>query len=253
MAYNAVSGTLTAAQNYLPASGSIIANVVSGNLSTSDGASVINVPRLDNAVNNGIVTNVGGDFNALTSETNLTFDGSILTVTGQLTASIGISASYFQGDGSMLTNLPGGGGSGGGIFTEINATKAFTTSSVQIGSNATPDHQLSVAGSSLLSGSVSYKRVTVSDDYTITTSDYYVGVDTAEAAGSVIITMPVANAMQSGQTVIVKDEGGQGITKPITVNTQGGNLIDGQNSVVLGSSFAAVQLYCDGISKYFIY
>ena len=34
MAYNAVSGTLIAAQNYLPASGSIVANVVSGNLST---------------------------------------------------------------------------------------------------------------------------------------------------------------------------------------------------------------------------
>lgn len=33
MAYNAISGTLIAAQNYVPASGSIVANVVSGNLS----------------------------------------------------------------------------------------------------------------------------------------------------------------------------------------------------------------------------
>ena len=91
MAYNAVSGTLTAAQNYLPASGSIIANVVSGNLSTSDGAAVINVPRVSNATNNAILTNVSGDANTLTCESNLIFDGTVLTVTGQVTASIGVS------------------------------------------------------------------------------------------------------------------------------------------------------------------
>ena len=256
MAYNNLSGTvflpdtLTTLLNTSLASGS----VVSGNLSYSDGASVVNVPRVYNATDNAIVTNRSGDANDLYCESNLTFDGSTLNVTGDLTASVGVSASFFYGDGSKLTNLPGGGGgSGGGIFTETAEDNAYTTSSVKIGSAGTAGSTLSVAGSSMLSGSVSYKRVTVNDDYTITTSDYYVGVDTAEAAGSVTITMPVANAMQSGQTVIVKDEGGQGITKPITVNAQGGNLIDGQNSVVLQSSFAAVQFYCDGISKYFIY
>jgi len=118
MAYNAVSGTLIEPQNYLPGD-LVVQNVVSGNLSTSDGASVINVPRVSNATNNSILTNVGGDANTLTCEGNLKFDGTTLNITGDLTASVGLSASFLYGDGRYLINLPGGGGggNGGGIFT----------------------------------------------------------------------------------------------------------------------------------------
>ena len=252
MAYNAVSGTLTAAQNYLPASGSIVANVVSGNLSTSDGAAVINVPRVSNATNNAILTNVAGDANTLTCESNLTFDGSILTITGQVTASIGVSASYFEGDGSRLTGINAG-SAGGGIFNETAVDNAYTTSSIQIGSVGTSPATLSVVGSSFLSGSVSHKRITIDDNYSVSTTDYFIGVDTFGADSAVQVTMPTAINMHTGQTVIIKDEGGAASTKNITVSAQGGNLIDGQNSIVLESPFAAVQLYCDGISKYFIY
>jgi hypothetical protein len=106
MAYNALSGNVIAAQNYIPGE-LIVGNIVSGNLSTSDAASVINVPRVSNATNNSIITNVGGDANTLTCESNLKFDGDTLTVTGDLTASIGISASFFEGDGSRLRNVTG--------------------------------------------------------------------------------------------------------------------------------------------------
>jgi len=54
-----------------------------------------------------------------------------------ISASANVSASYFYGDGSNLTNLPGGGG-GGGIFTELGATTAATTSSVKIGTGSAP-------------------------------------------------------------------------------------------------------------------
>ena len=109
MAYNVLSGTVIAAQEYIPG-GLIVGNIVSGNLSTSDGASVINVPRVSNATNNAILTNIGGDANTLTCESNLTFDGSTLTLTGDLSASINISASAFYGDGSNLTGITGSGG-----------------------------------------------------------------------------------------------------------------------------------------------
>ena len=109
MAYNVLSGTVIAAQKYIPG-GLIVGNIVSGNLSTSDGASVINVPRVSNATNNAILTNVGGDANTLTCESNLIFDGSTLSVTGYLTASVSISASVFYGDGSKLTGISGSGG-----------------------------------------------------------------------------------------------------------------------------------------------
>jgi len=109
MAYNALSGNVIAAQNYIPGE-LTVGNIVSGNLSTSDRASVINVPRISNATNNSIITNVGGDANVLTCESNLKFDGDTLNITGDLTASIGISANFFEGDGSRLTGITGSGG-----------------------------------------------------------------------------------------------------------------------------------------------
>jgi len=57
-------------------------------------------------------------------------------VVAGVSASANVSASYFYGDGSNLTNLPGGGG--GGIFTELGATTAATTSSVKIGTGSAP-------------------------------------------------------------------------------------------------------------------
>ena len=154
MAYNAVSGTIITSRDYSAGwfDGSLTANTVSGNLSTSDGANVINIPRVSNATNNAILTNVGGDANSLVCESNLTFDGSLLSITGHLTASIGISASYFTGDGSKLTGISAGGGGAGGIFTEVNGTKAYTTSSIQVGSSDTPAYTLSVAGTAMVSG-----------------------------------------------------------------------------------------------------
>ena len=253
MAYNNLSGTVFLPDRLTTRLDLVDNAIISGNLDYSDGANVVNVPRVSNATNNAIVTNVGGDANTLTCESNLVFDGTTLTITGDLTASIAISASFFEGDGSRLTNLPGGGGSGAGIFTETAVNNAFTTSSIQIGSNGTAPTTLSVVGSSRLSGSVSHKRISISANYSLSVSDYYIGVDTDTASGAVEITMPTANTMRNGQTVVIKDEGGQAETKSITVSTQGGNLIDGQNSVVLQSPFAAIQVYCDGSTKYFIY
>lgn len=117
MAYNTLSGTVIAAHRYLPGD-LIVGNLVSGNLSTSDGSSIINIPRVSNATNNAILTNVDGDANTLTCESNLTFDGSVLSLTGELTASSGLSASYLMGDGSRLTGITTSGG--GGSSFDIN-------------------------------------------------------------------------------------------------------------------------------------
>ena len=104
MAYNILSGTVIAAQEYIPGS-LVVGNIVSGNLSTSDGSDIINVPRVSNATNNSIITNVNGDANNLTCESNLKFDGTTLNVTGHLTASVSVSASVFYGDGSKLSGI----------------------------------------------------------------------------------------------------------------------------------------------------
>lgn len=249
MAYNNLSGTVLLPQELVKIEG-LNAGIVSGNLSTSDGADVINVPRVSNATNNSIITNVGGDANTLTCETNLTFDGDTLNVTGDLTASVGISASFIRGDGRYLTNLPGGGGSGGGIFNEINGTQANTTSSILVGGDGTPQTTLQIVGSSYLSGAIVHKRKFVNGNYTLSTTDYYVGVDSTNS--TVKITLPAATNMLNGQTFIVKDEGGAASTNNITISGSASDTIDGQNQVVLESPFASIQLYCNGANKFFI-
>ena len=252
MAYNALSGTVLAAQEYTPGD-LIIGNIVSGNLSTSDGSSIINVPRVSNVTNNAVITNVSGDANNLTCESNLTFDGSVLSVTGEITSSLGVSASYFMGDGSRLTGITaGGGGSGGGIFTEVNGTTAYTTSSVNIGSSATPSHPLAVIGIAQLSGGLVHQRTYKTQDYTITTGDYYIGVNTG--AGAVTLTLPAAAAALDGQTWVVKDEGGAAHSNNIIVTgAHGTNTIEGTNQIVLESPYASVHVYCNGATKFFVY
>ena len=252
MAHNSLTGSVIAPLYFGPGAGDAPGNILSGNLSTSDGASIINVPRLENPVDNRIVTNIDGDYNRLNCEANLTFDGTTLNITGELTASTGISASFLMGDGSRLTGITaGGGGSGAGIFTEINGSQAYTTSSIQIGSSGTPAHTLSVAGSSYLSGAVSHSRLLVSSDYSATTSDYYIGVDTTST--TVKVTLPLANSLVNGQTLVVKDEGRNAGTNIITISGSGVDTIDGLNQVFLESPYSAIQLYCNGVSKYFIY
>tara|TARA_B100000686_G_C16740521_1_gene946310 strand:- start:559 stop:1179 length:621 start_codon:yes stop_codon:yes gene_type:complete len=135
MAYNALSGTVIAAQEYIPGD-LIVGNIVSGNLSTSDGSSVINVPRVSNATNNAIITNVDGDANSLICESNLTFDGSTLALTGELTASAGISGSYFMGDGSRLTGINASGGGSTLTITAIGNANGTLAAGFNYGTTA---------------------------------------------------------------------------------------------------------------------
>lgn len=278
MAKNSHTGSVIAPLYFGPGLDQAPGNILSGNLSTSDGAEVINVPRVSNAGDNRIVTNVDNDSNTFTCESNLTFDGTALGVTGEitsstgvsasylmtdrieaygatvyvgdLTASAGISGSYFMGDGSRLTGITATGGSGGGIFTEINATQANTTSSILVGASATPAATVHVVGSSFMSGALIHKRTFVTSNYSVTTTDYYIGVDTT--SNTVKLTLPVATSMLDGQTIIVKDEGGNALANNITISGSAADTIDGQNQVVLESPHASIQLYCNGITKYFI-
>ncbi|MAE82825.1 MAG: hypothetical protein CMB80_08835 [Flammeovirgaceae bacterium] len=238
MAYNILSGTVIAAQEYIPGD-LIVGNIVSGNLSTSDASAVINVPRISNATNNALVTNVGGDANDLTCETNLAFDGSTLDITGDLTASVGISAPYYWGDGSNLTGI--GAGSVSGSARHYSATGLETSG------------YLKVSGSAIMVGGIVMKRKVVADDYEIQEFDYFIGIRSNTLASSITLTLPTAAGLLSGQMYVVKDEGGAIDSYPVTITCSAADTIDGQNEVLLESPYASVQIYCNGVGKYFIY
>ena len=166
-----------------------------------------------------------------------------------LTASAYLYVGKYLDD--KINNISSSAGSGGGIFTEVNASKAFTTSSVTIGANSTPTHPLSVSGISQLSGGIIHKRVGKTANYTVSTADSIIGVDST--GGAFRLTLPAAASALDGQIWIIKDEGGAAASNNIIITgSSNTDTIEGQKEVVLESNNASIQIYCNGATKYFI-
>ena len=233
MAYNLLSGTVIASQKYLPGD-LIVENLVSGSFK-GDGTNIENVPRVSNATDNSLITNVGGEANTLTCESNLTFNGSTLSITGHLTASLGVSASYLFGDGSNLH----------GVSKASGSSRVYTTTGVETAGF------LKVSGSTYLSGGVAHNRRTLSAIATASSTDYILGLDST--GGAFAVELADAAALTNGQVVVFKDEGGATNTNNITIYPSASQTIDGQNSIVLESPYTSIQLYCNGSNKYYIF
>jgi hypothetical protein len=210
-------------------------------LSTSDGSAIINIPRIQNATDNGIVTNVGGNANSLNCETNLTFDGSALSITGIVSASAAISGTYFYGDGSQLSGI-----------TSVNPVGPnYSVQYKNAGGSLTGSFGLRFQSDRLsLAGGFQLRHTTANATFTASITSYYIGIDST--GGVVDVRLPSASLMLDGQTYVVKDEGGAANTNNITILASGAETIDGQNSIVLESPYASIQLYCNGSNKYFI-
>ena len=243
MGYNALSGTIstTAVKFDLD---EITALTVSGSLLYGDGSEISNLPRIvANASTDNLIT-VGANSNSMVGEPNLKFNGSVLTIIGDITASSGISASAFIGDGSGLTNV-----------LADHVVAEGPTYSIQY-----HDSDGDLTGSSAflfdnnilkVDGTLKMSRRNITSTATASVSDYFIGVSTV---GSVVsVRLQSAISLQSGQMLVVKDEGGAANANNITILASGSETIDGQNTVVLESPYASVQLYCNGSDKYFIY
>ena len=245
MAYNNMSGTVFLPQELRPRLDIAAATILSGNLSTSDAAEVVNVPRVSNATNNSIITNVGGDANTLTCESNLKFDGSTLSVVGGLSASVNISASAFYGDGSNLVNVKAD-----HVVAEGPAHAIQFHDSVD--GDLTGSLNFTFQSDILrVGGGLKMNRRSITSAATASSTDYFIGVDTTSAA--VDLHLPNAATLLSGQMLVIKDEGGAAHTNKITILASGSQTIDSQNSVVLESPYASLQLYCNGTDKYHIF
>jgi len=245
MAYNNLSGTVFLPDLLTTHLTFPTGSIMSGNLSTSDAAEVINVPRVSNATNNSIITNVGGDANTLTCESNLKFDGTTLTLTGELTASTGVSASFFMGDGSRLTNVGAGNANAQGPLGSLQFRNDAGVGTISGSSNLVFQNNVLQVG-----GGLKFNRRSINTTITASTTDYYIGTDTTN--GVLSIRLPDAGNLLSGQTYVVKDEAGTANNNNVTIAASGSQTIDGQNQVILESPFASIQLYCNGTNKYFI-
>lgn len=110
-----------------------------------------------------------------------------------------------------------------------------------------------VSASILLADSKILNRTSISSSFYINHSNYYIGVDTQNATGSVVVYLPRASGSVSGRTYTIKDESGNCNNNLIIVEPTNGNTIDGLNNVILDSPYASLNVYTDGVSRWFIY
>jgi len=193
---------------------------------------------------------------ALDGNSNFVFENSALTVPG-LTSSVGI----------RLSNPISGTLAGSGSFLGLDANgNMVLTSSGGAATGVGPDNSLQFhTGDGAISGSSNllfasniltancglvFKRQEVTSTITASSTDYFIGVS---ASSAITIQMPGAETLSSGQSFVIKDEGGNAGTYSITIRSSGSQTIDGQNSIIIESPFASVNLYTNGTNKFFIY
>ncbi len=101
-----------------------------------------------------------------------------------------------------------------------------------------------------INSGVVFKRTTVTSTMTASASDYILAVS---ASSNIIVQLPDASGLASGQAYIIKDEGGNAGSSPIQVKASSSQTIDGETSVTLESPYAAINVYTNGTDKFFIY
>ncbi len=85
----------------------------------------------------------------------------------------------------------------------------------------------------------------VTGNHTITTSEYLIYVDTVAADGNVTITLPLASSVDN-QTFFVVDATGAANIKPIKIVASGSDLICGQSSILVSTSYTSITLFAYG-------
>ena len=216
MGYNVLSGSVSVTH----------LTSVSGSF-TGDGAGLENVEQfpLQNSSETRIpfYKTINGEL-GLNANSGFTFDVSAnaLTVPG-LTSSVGI----------RLTNPTSGSLAGSGSYLGLDTNgNIILTSSLGGG------------------GTISYSRRAITSTATASIEDTLIGVS---ASAALEIRLPSAGDYIDGQYFLIKDEAGNANIYNITVKASGSETIDGQTSIVLESSFVSVNLYSNGVDKFFIY
>ena len=97
---------------------------------------------------------------------------------------------------------------------------------------------------------IAYQRTAVTTTTTASIADKILGVS---ASAALEIRLPNASGYAAGQYLTIKDEAGNANSNNITIKTSNSQTIDGESQITLESPYAAINLYCDGSAKFFIY
>tara|TARA_R100001082_G_scaffold106964_1_gene80358 strand:+ start:301 stop:927 length:627 start_codon:yes stop_codon:yes gene_type:complete len=137
------------------------------------------------------------------------------------------------------------------IRSELAATSSALLNNITNETGSTARFSLNVLGVTELSGGLVHKRFPRTNNYTVTTTDYFLAANSS--GGAITFTLPNAASASEGQTWVFKDEGGVANTNNIFISAAVGQTIDGSSQIALESPYASVQIYTDGVSKYYIF
>jgi len=216
MGYNVLSGSVSVTH----------LTSVSGSF-TGDGSGLENVEQFE--LQNAGVTKIpfyktiNGEL-GLNANDGFTFsvNASALTVPG-LTSSVGI----------RLTNPVSGAIAGPGSYLGVDANGNIVVTS-------------SLGGG----GGISYSRRAITSTATASADDTLIGIS---ASAALELRLPSAAGYENGQYFLIKDEAGNANNYIISIKTSGSQTIDGETTIVLESPYASVNLYSNGVDKFFIY
>jgi len=171
----------------------------------------------------------------LTGSTNFTFDQSSnnLLLTGSMIISGTLQAHNFD---IIQTNIIEITSSGNTNFGNDSADTHIMTGSLIVVSGGMRHHY--------------YKLTTAA--HTVTAYDHIIGVS---SSAYVSITLPSASVAGIGRVVVIKDEWSatRDETTKIVVSASSPNTIDHASTYSITGDSAALTLYSDGVSKWFIY
>ena len=205
--------------------------------SSSSGGGTITA--LNNKAANRLTT-IGATTTELDGEANLTFDGSNLQLTGTLSISNSIN----------VQNIVSGTIANTSSFLALDANNNF----IKVNTTAIQKAQSGGGGATIINNSRTVVNSSITEGSmfgNIFNSAYAVTGNT----GPISIQLRDASDITAGTArgFLIKDESGLAHINKITILASGSQTIDGASSIVLESPYAAVNIYSNGVDKYFIY
>ena len=186
----------------------------------------------------------------ISGSANLTFTDNTLFVTGTLIVSGAIEANTFEIISTTVTEINQ---SGSTAFGDTNDDTHHFTGSLAVFSSSADLFAVDVENKSTkIKTGLTLNRTAVTTNYSVLSSDYYIGIDTATPSAQITASLPDASTLNDGQVFVFKDEGGAANTHNIVISASSGQTIDNRNQVVLESPYSSLSLYCNGTDKFFI-
>ena len=167
--------------------------------------------------------------------------------TGDLSASLYVSASLYYGDGRYLTNITASAtqvaeGPVGALQFRIDSpVSGDITGSSQVLYDYTNNHLRINTG-------LIHARTALSTSHTASASEYILAVTSVPTS-----IQFDATDFSEGQVLVVKDESGNASgASPVTLSPSGSQTIDGESAVHIESPYGSVLIYSNG-ANWFIY